>query len=266
MKVLYHHRIASKDGQYVHVSEILNSMDKAGVDVRIVSPRVTDSQHFGSEGGIVSKLKSSFASVFFMNVWSCLTHCSILLSWLQRYVSSALMLSMNAITSTLSLEFLASKLFRIPLILEVNAPLYDERLKYNGLGLPRLARWIEEYTWKNADYLLPVTEVLAKRLLQVEGVERDRIEVVANGINSTFLQNEAEAKRLPQLADDQIVVGFVGFCREWHQLDRVLSVLAEPQKPTSLLLTCWPRSGTRRSQKASCRAGNRKASAFLQGW
>ena len=28
MKILYHHRIASKDGQYVHIEEIIKAMKK----------------------------------------------------------------------------------------------------------------------------------------------------------------------------------------------------------------------------------------------
>ena len=37
-RILYHHRIASKDGQYVHVEEIINALRKAGHQVFIVAP------------------------------------------------------------------------------------------------------------------------------------------------------------------------------------------------------------------------------------
>ncbi len=44
----------------------------------------------------------------------------------------------------------AKRRFRLPLLLEVNAPLYEERKKYHGIALQRLARRIESYTWRGA--------------------------------------------------------------------------------------------------------------------
>ena len=50
MKILYHHRIASKDGQYVHVESIINEFKKQGHDVVIVAPGVAENSDFGSDG------------------------------------------------------------------------------------------------------------------------------------------------------------------------------------------------------------------------
>ena len=65
------------------------------------------------------------------------------------------------------------KIFRIPLILEVNAPLYEERKKHGSISLNRLALWTERYVWKNADYILPVTDVLAD-WVRAEKVSEDK--------------------------------------------------------------------------------------------
>ena len=35
LKIVYHHRIASKDGQYVHVEEIVNALTKLGHTIAI---------------------------------------------------------------------------------------------------------------------------------------------------------------------------------------------------------------------------------------
>ena len=56
-RILYHHRIASKDGQYVHVEEIINSLRKAGHQVFVVAPKLTEQSEFGSSGGMVAWLK-----------------------------------------------------------------------------------------------------------------------------------------------------------------------------------------------------------------
>ena len=53
------------------------------------------------------------------------------------------------------------KRFGLPLLLEVNAPLAQERGQFGGLGLPRLAAWAETRAWQDADAVLPVTRCWA---------------------------------------------------------------------------------------------------------
>jgi len=55
--IIYLHRIASKDGQYVHVEELTNAMLEQGHNLRFIAPQFTDDSEFGSDGGFVSKLK-----------------------------------------------------------------------------------------------------------------------------------------------------------------------------------------------------------------
>jgi glycosyltransferase involved in cell wall biosynthesis len=111
----------------------------------------------------------------------------------------------------------------IPLLLEVNAPLAEERARFGGLGLPRLARSSEHFTWRGADRVLPVTEVLATKVAAA-GVPRERITVVPNGIH---LEEFPEAK--PRPLAEPLVLGFVGFVREWHGLDAVVRGIASWQ-------------------------------------
>ena len=44
MKILYHHRIASKDGQYVHVEELVKALRGIGHEVVMVGPRVAEEE------------------------------------------------------------------------------------------------------------------------------------------------------------------------------------------------------------------------------
>lgn len=124
-------------------------------------------------------------------------------------------------------------------------PLYDERLAFGGLALPRLAKWTEEFVWKRADHVLPVSHVLAE-YVQKAGVDDEKITVIPNGIDpEKFL-----SKRIAQTKDDaecnamrkelagKRVIGFVGFCREWHRLDAVMARIAEHPE-TDLFSGCW---------------------------
>ena len=123
---------------------------------------------------------------------------------------------------------LGKRRFRVPLLLEVNAPLYEERRRYGGIALPRLAQWSERHAWRGADLVLPVTEVLAGHV-ESAGVPRERIHVIPNGINEMSfagLPDREAAKRSLGLAG-RFVLGFVGFMREWHGLDRVLRFMKQ---------------------------------------
>jgi glycosyltransferase involved in cell wall biosynthesis len=234
MKILYHHRIASKDGQYVHVSEILASLRKLGVEIRMVSPALADSQQFGGELGLVAGLKRRLPKA----VYEALEFCYAAVDFIKMIV--AIVRFRPAVVYErynlfLPSGVLAAKLFRVPLILEVNAPLYDERSRYGGIALTRLARWTERFVWRNADAVLPVTRVLAARIL-CEGVRRDRVEVVPNGVDAARFTAQIRPTTAPAFPAGSLVVGFVGFCREWHRLDKVVTLVAEDAPKTLALL------------------------------
>jgi glycosyltransferase involved in cell wall biosynthesis len=115
--------------------------------------------------------------------------------------------------------------------------LFEERAKSDGIALPALARWSERYTWRGADYALAVTEVLAKRV-EAAGVYRKNIVVIPNGINPDefggAFDNE-QAKRRLGLAG-KLVVGFTGFLKDWHGLEKVIELVAGTDSQWHLLI------------------------------
>jgi glycosyltransferase involved in cell wall biosynthesis len=123
----------------------------------------------------------------------------------------------------------ASRLFDIPLLLEVNAPLYEERQQFSGgIALAALAGWSQRYVWRGASVVLPVTGVLARNVMHA-GVPEARIHVIHNGIDPDCfarLPSKEDAKSRLRLAAG-LVVGFVGFMRGWHGLDRVIRFVAQ---------------------------------------
>jgi glycosyltransferase involved in cell wall biosynthesis len=121
----------------------------------------------------------------------------------------------------------ASRLFSLPLILEVNAPLAEERAKFGGLALPGIARWSEELVWRAADHVLPVTEVLSD-LIENAGARASRILVTSNGIDlDRFSVPESPGRALlPSSFGPGPVLGFVGYVRAWHGLPQIVQLLA----------------------------------------
>ena len=57
MKILHHHRTASKDAQAVHIEELTVALRKLGHDLIVVGPKATAPRSFGTEGKLISSLK-----------------------------------------------------------------------------------------------------------------------------------------------------------------------------------------------------------------
>jgi len=231
--IIYLHRIASKDGQYVHVEELTNAILEQGHDIRFIAPQFTDDSEFGSDGGFVSKLKEKLPQFIYEVLelsYSLLIALKLVIAILQKrpdFIYERYNLYQPA-------GVIIAKIFRLPLILEVNAPLFDERQKYSGIAIPWLAKAIENFTWKQATKVLPVTQVLAD-IVMARGVPKARIEVVHNGINE-HVYEKFDLK--PKTTDNpEIVVGFVGFLNPWHRLDLAVEAIGE-LKHLNIRLLC----------------------------
>jgi glycosyltransferase involved in cell wall biosynthesis len=88
----------------------------------------------------------------------------------------------------------------VPHLLELNAPLADEQQRYRqGGALRELAETSEAWMLTGTDAVLAVSAPLAEQVV-ARGVERARVHVVANGVDTTRFHpggdNEAGALRL----------------------------------------------------------------------
>ncbi|MGF1728607.1 glycosyltransferase family 4 protein [Photobacterium kasasachensis] len=233
MKILYHHRVASRDGQFVHIEAIIDALRQQGHEVIVVAPTISDATEFGDDGGWMSKLRHAlpgFISELLEFGYSLYDFVQLLRA-IKKHRPDVIYERYNLFLPS---GIWAKQLFKLPLILEVNSPLYKERAAYGGIHLPMLAKWSELYTWRNANHLLPVTHVLADYLYQA-GVRNNNVTVIANGIDPSQFNVTTHYDRLPDLAG-KTVIGFVGFCREWHRLDLVVETIAEMRNPNLVLL------------------------------
>jgi glycosyltransferase involved in cell wall biosynthesis len=230
MRILYHHRIRSKDGQFVHLEEMIHALSALGHEIEIVGPRHIEDERFGADAGYVASLKRWLPGAAYEAL-----ELGYALADYRRLSAALRAFRPDVIYERYNLYFpsgiWASRRFRVPLLLEVNAPLYEERRRYGGVALPRLAQWSERHVWRGADLVLPVTEVLAG-YVAAAGVPRERIHVIPNGINEQSfagLPDREAAKRTLGLTG-RFVLGFVGFMRDWHGLDRVLRFMGSQKR------------------------------------
>lgn len=220
MRILYSHRIQSRDGQSVHVEELVAALRALGHEVMVVGPGFYAKAEFGGESGLVATIRARLPR--WVGELAELAY-NVPAWW--RLRRACLRFQPALIYERNNLYFLAGTLVArrtgVPLFLEVNAPLADERSRHGGLGLPRLARWLERFVWRSADRVFAVTGVL-KAMIAVAGVPAERIEVVPNGIDPARF---ASLPLRPE-APDPVVLGFVGFVRDWHGLDAVIAAMA----------------------------------------
>jgi glycosyltransferase involved in cell wall biosynthesis len=266
MKILYHHRTASKDGQAVHIEEMIQSLRELGHEVVVVAPGQGDpaSGHAGSMGGEVSwvqRLRAALPKAVYELM-------ELAYSWVayRRLLKAAKDFKPDLLYERYNLFLLSGLMLKrktgIPMLLEVNAPLAAERERHGGgLGLPRLARWAEATVWRGADRVLPVTQVLAGHLRAV-GVPDERIVVIPNGINEAhFAQAPTSADAKAKLGwPGALVLGFTGFVRDWHGMDLVIRWMASPAAPSQarlLLVGDGPARSDLESLAAGLKLGDR---------
>lgn len=237
MRILYHHRTASKDGQAVHIEELIAALRELGHEVRVVAPDISAAEGtMGAEAGWVQRLKTHLPKALYE-----LLELAYSFHAYRRLRQAVREFRPDFIYERYNLFLLAGLMLKrrlgLPLLLEVNSPLAEERGRFGGLGLPWLARWAEGRAWRGADAVLPVTRVLAGHVV-ARGVPEERIAVIPNGINRAHFAeapSPAAAKERLGLAG-ALVLGFTGFVRDWHGVDRVIRWMAGPAAPANAVL------------------------------
>ena len=222
---------------------MIDALRCEGHVVQVVAPgalRTTDSApvqkshgQMGEDMGWVHRLKAHLPKAVYE-----LMECAYSYVAYRKLVTTARAFKPDVIYERYNLFLLsglmAKKRLGIPLLLEVNAPLVQERLHHSGgLTLRRLATWSEGVVWRGADRVLPVTHVMAD-FVRGRGVPEAHIQVIPNGINRAHFKqaperDEAKAQRGLQ---DRLVLGFTGFVRDWHGVDRIVDWMATPQAPS----------------------------------
>ena len=239
MRILFHHRIRSKDGQYVHIEELTRALARLGHELIFVGPAAIEQEEFGSDAGLVALLKKRLPSFLYELLEFSYSIPAFLRLWRAVKVHRP-----DGIYERYSLFFPAGvwvrKLLEVPFLLEINAPLLEERSRYAGLKLTSLASWSEKYVWRGADVTLPVTQVLAG-YVRLAGVQDSRIVVIPNGVDREKFSRQPERERAKQLLglEGRLVLGFTGFLREWHKLEHVVDWIADHPgtPPRHLLIT-----------------------------
>jgi len=233
MRIVYHHRTASRDGQSTHIEEMIRALRELGHEVVLAGPAVQDPVGANARPNWTVRLKRALPKAVYelMEMGYSVVAFRRLARVIQEHRPEAIYERYNLF---LFAGIWARARYRLPLVLEVNAPSSLERQLYGGLALRGIARWAERYIWRNADVVLPITEVLAAHIAR-EGVPRERLAVIPNGVDERDYANlrPVGAAKSALGLDGRLVIGFTGFVREWDQLERIVRWLAAYTGPVT---------------------------------
>lgn len=229
MRILYHHRTRAADAQGVHIAEMIAAFRSLGHQVEIaslVAPARGNSAPSNVEKPLWQRAVQSVPFFYeilqlgynFVGLWMIVRHIR---AFRPRFIYERYSLFNFS-------GVLAARLFKLPLLLEVNSPLADETRDEGLLRLYRLGRWSERFICNSATCVVAVTGVL-KQILVDEGVDAARIRVLANGVapHQFSLGAPSPALRAALGLDNRRVIGFVGWFRPWHGLEMLLEAFAQ---------------------------------------
>ena len=218
LRILYNHRTRARDGQSVHIDELIGAFRAEGHEVTVVGPQRVDAMSHGIERDLLPKAIYELAELAYSGlelIQLCLAGRKVRPDFIYQRANVHMLGACWA-----------ARILGTPLILEVNSPLAQERGKLRGWSWPALARWSEHYLWRHADLVLPVTEVLAQRVAEA-GVGRNKLAVIPNGVNpDRFQRQEKRQAKIVAGLKERLILGFVGYVREWHGLEHVIDLLA----------------------------------------
>lgn len=266
MRILYHHRTLGDGAEGIHISEMVKAFEKLGHMVRMAGP-AAGMENKGSDArpGRLSALKSLFKGAA---AYECLELgynlvgfaglCKAVREFKPHLIYDRYITFNYAPVAV-------GRLFDIPVILEVNAPLAYERANEadEKLRFRRLAVLLERITASHADHTIVVSTPL-KTYFSGIGVPGDKLVVAPNGVNlTTFKPGPKSESLMAELGLDasHIIVGFTGILRPWHGIDLLVEAFARLFKkhPETRLLLVG--DGTIRgdieahAQTLGCRSG-----------
>ena len=228
MQLLYHHRTQSEDAQGIHISEMIKAFRDLGHDVEMVALVEANGERERKVRGNQWKWFIDWMPRWFYELMSLLYNLYgyYRLRQMIKLKRPALLYERYSLNTFCGLW--ASRRWGIPLVLEVNAPLYHEESKFGKLTFQRLALFSERWICSHSTWTFVVSHVMKDILVQ-EGVPPEKMVVVPNGIDPQQFHPgiSGDAIRKRYQLEDKLVIGFVGWFRPWHGLELLLEIVHE---------------------------------------
>lgn len=231
MRILYHHRTLGDGAEGIHIREIVKSLRKQGHEVKLVSligeeqlanptKKVANSNY-----GWIKKLMPGFVFEL-VEIGYNLKGYKMLMDAARDFKPEAIY--DRYISYNYSAVRAARKL-GIPMILELNSPYATQRKIWEKIYFPGLIQKYETRITNDADRVIVVSSALKDHLIK-HGTRPEQIVVMPNGTDPEVFDparyNGAFRKKY-DIKSDEVVLGFVGVLRNWHNIETLLEAFQE---------------------------------------
>ncbi|MGD9202773.1 MAG: glycosyltransferase family 4 protein [Chitinispirillia bacterium] len=225
MKVLYFfisHAAEGFQSFNIHITEFLNCANKLQ-DIRVIpgSPIVKSNRELGVELQFFHAFKNSIPRAV-KDILSILYNLKDLLRAIGKIRSVKPDIILFRANHNNFYNVLLQKIFKIPLVLEVNSPETYERIKYKQVYFKKISLLIEKWGWDNADAIYTVSEN-QKNMIAGYGVPKEKIYAIHNGVNLELYNHRPSQNKK---ASDKITCIYVGSFRNYHNLAAIINIFS----------------------------------------
>jgi glycosyltransferase involved in cell wall biosynthesis len=235
MKVLYCNPfINSLDGAGIHTREFIRNAKHLHIEL-IVYPESKEKEMISIDSirhGFVSRHRKKLPLVFswvaqFQAIIRSLYRFRQLQRLIKKQKPDLLFQRIQALDWS---GYLVQRSQKIPLILELNAPLAEEvALQWGKTGTSFYARHEKKCLW-SADAIIVVSDILRHYLIS-KGVEEKKIFVNPNGVDlEKFKITEEDRKSIRKklgIPDGDRIIGYLGSSKSWHGRENILRAFNE---------------------------------------
>lgn len=211
--------------QAIHVDEICRALAELGHDVTLYAPK---SDGFTAQGYRTSFLEvpDALAAIFFQ------VRLFFRLRKDFKHGKPDVIYSRHALL--LFMPVLLGRMFRIPVVLEVNGPLIDESRHVDQSRQARLFRslriyrFFEAFSVRRASKIVVVAPGIRHYLVRNYAVDSARVTVVTNGVDiDAFKPGDLRSARAKLgLDEDAVYAGYLGTLNAWQGVRQMLEAAA----------------------------------------
>lgn len=225
MRIIYHHRTRATDAQRVHIREMIQAFRDLGHEVEEVAlvnteTAVDDAARDAGDASWKRLAKRVPFAYDFLQLLYNLMGIPLLAAKVIGRKTDLIYERYSLFNFT---GVAVAHLLRVPIVLEVNSPFALEQNRDGHIRTFRFAQWTERVICNCATLVVPVSGPL-KRILADAGVVPSKLVVMSNGVNLDHFHAPADASGLRSSLGlrEKVVIGFIGWFRNWHGLDVLL--------------------------------------------
>lgn len=238
MKVIYHHRTLADGAEGIHIREMISAFTALGHDVILRGPSTGSSSH-GKFSLIKKIVNGPFYEIMelFYNIAGFISMTRAIRKYKPDVIYDRYMIYNFSIV-------MVAKIFKIPVITEINAPLaYERRIEPDEkLFFPKVADFIEKWIARKSTVTVVVSTPLKEYFRVKKNISTDQFMVLPNGVNTSKFnikhKNTALRQKL-RIHSREKIVGFTGILRPWHGINILLEailILKKTMRDVKLLL------------------------------